>query len=262
MELFKSLNNINRNKTELWVDGHAKDLAAISEFTTLKELWLYRLPKRNIPILTALELPKLEVLSSRLASFPNLNCISHFHTLKTLAVWQCSKLQSLEGLDSISKLRELTLMQNGPLTSLEPIASLEHLEKLVIIGGVFKNQKLSSFEPIARLGKLFKVLDLTGVKLENPDLKPLTHIPEPDEFGLSVRFYPLEQVAMLAAAYPRWGSQLLKLHDNSFSRCKKCGGPRKMLLKARTRDLCPKCDSVKLEKFLADFQLLVEEHKR
>ncbi|MCJ7622673.1 MAG: protein phosphatase 1 regulatory subunit 42 [Anaerolineaceae bacterium] len=261
MELLKSLRNISRRKTELWIDGHAKDLSVLGEFTALKELWLYRVSQQNIPVLEALELPKLEILSIRLASFPDLTSISHFNTINTLAIWQCSKLQSLEGINLLSQLRALTLMQNGTIASLEPIASLEHLEKLAIVGGVFAKQKLLSFEPIAHQRKRFKLLDLSGVKLENPDLSPLTRLPEPDEFGISARFYPLEQVAMLAAAYPRWGDQLMALNDNSYSECKKCAGSKKILFKARSRDLCPQCDAAKIEKFLTEFQLLVEEHK-
>jgi hypothetical protein len=262
MELLKNLKNISRNKIKLWVDGHTKDFSALNEFAALKELWLYRVSKQNIPILAALDLPNLEILSIRLASFPDLTCISHFNTINSLAVWQCSKLRSLEGLNSLSHLRELTLMQNGPITSLEPIATLENLEKLTIIGGVFTNQRLLSFEPIARLDKRFKLLDLSGVKLEDPDLSPLTRLSEPDEFGISARFYPIEQVAMLAAAYPSWGDQLTQLHDNPFSECKKCGGPKKILFKARSRDVCPKCDAVRMEKFLTEFQKQVEEHKK
>jgi hypothetical protein len=226
MELNKSLANVNRSKNKLWVDGHAKDLLSLNEFSELKELWFYRLSKQNIPVLETLDLPKLETLSIRLATFSDLRCISHFCNLSTLVIWQCPKLRSLAGLNSISKLKKLTLMQNGPLSSLEPIAFLEDLEELQIIGGVFSSQSLQSFEPIARLGKRLNILDLSGVKLENPDLEPLTLLPEPSEFGISVRFYPLEQVAKIAAAYPKWGSGLIHLQDNPYSECKKCGEPK------------------------------------
>jgi len=261
MELHKSIGSISRRKTKLWVDGHAKDLAALNEFQALDELWLYRLSKQNMPILASLTLPNLKTLSIRLASFSDLNCVTHFQTLLSLAIWQCSKLRSIEGLETLSGLRELTLMQNGTLTSLEPIAFLEQLEKLTIVGGVFAHQKLSSLEPISRLGKKFKLLELSGVKLEIPDLSPLTRLPEPDAFGISARFYPLEQVALIAATYPRWGRQLMQLRDNNYARCKKCGGPKKILFKARSRDRCPKCEAEKIEQFLTDFELLVDAQK-
>lgn len=152
-------------------------------------------------------------------------------------------------------------MQNGALESLEPIASLTNLDELYVKGGVFARQETSSFEPVARLQKKLKVLDLSGTKCENPDLSPLARLPEPDEFGISARFYPIEQLVILATAYPRWKESLTTLQTNDFSICKKCGGPKKMSFKYRMRDLCPECDSLKIEKFLSDFEKLVSEKK-
>jgi hypothetical protein len=139
---------------------------------------------------------------------------------------------------------------------------LKHLEELAIVGGVFAKQSVLSFEPIARLGKKLKVLDLSGVKLKNPDLSPLSRLPEPDEFGISARFYPLEQIAILAAAFPKWGDQLMQLNDNPYNSCKKCGEPKKILFKYRSRDLCPNCDQTKITKFLTAFQVMVEGYKK
>lgn len=260
--LHESLTNVDRSEIELWIDGHAKDLASLDEFTQLRSLALYRLSKQNISILSGLQLPQLEALSIRLGSFSDLSCISHFVTLKRLCIWQCSKLRSLDGVSSLTDLHNLTLLQTGPLESLEPIVSLNHLEELIVIGGIFSWQALSNFEPIAKLGRKLKLLDLTGTKAENPDLSPLTKLPEPDEFGISARFYPLDQVALLVAAYPKWGSNLMKLDYKGFRNCKKCNGPTKMLFATRSRDVCPKCDSARMEKFLSEFRLLVKQKQK
>ena len=259
MKLLDSLKNSNRKRKTIWVDGHAKDLAVLNEFSALKELRLYRVSKKNIQVLRELNLPNLETLTIRLATFPDLTSIAHIQSITTLVVWQCSKLRSLAGLGSIGQLRELGLMQNGPIEKLDPIAALGNLEKLTLNGGLFVNQKASSFAPIGRLGKKLKLLDLTRVRLENPDLRPLTLLPEPDEFGISARFYPLEQIAMLAAAFPKWGHQLLHLEENPYSKCKKCGGPKLVLFKARSRDACPHCDKERLEKFFSEFHGLVDQ---
>ena len=262
LKLLTSLKGINRNRDKLWVDGHAKDLSALNEFKKLRVLSFYRLSKRNIPIIETLRIPTIEALWLRIASIPDLQCLSYFQGIEELGIWQSHTLKSLKGLGKFKKLKTLFLMQNGPLESLKPIASLSNLEELYINGGIFPaKQEISSVEPIARLGKKFKVLDLSGTKCENPDLSPLARLPEPDEFGISARFYPLDQIAILAAAFPRWKESLLALQTNEFSICKKCGGAKKMTFKYRMRDLCPVCDSLKIEEFLSNFEQLVSEKK-
>ena len=258
-KILQSLRGVDRNRDELWVDGHAKDLSALKEFSNLRVLSFYRLSKRNIPVIASLEIPTLEALWLRIASIPDLQCLSHFHSIEELGIWQSHTLRSLNGLEQFQNLSILFLMQNGALESLEPIASLKNLDELHIRGGLFAKQGAPSFEPIARLQKKLKILDLSGTKCENPDLSPLARLPEPDEFGISARFYPIEQIAILAAAFPRWKESLVDLQTNEFSICKKCGGPKKMTFKYRMRDLCPKCDSLKIEQFLGSFEQLVSE---
>ena len=260
-KLLLSLRGINRNSDNLWVDGHAKDLSTLNEFQNLRVLSFYRLSKRNIPIIESLNIPTLEALWLRIASIPDLQCLSRFHNIQELGIWQSHTFKSLHGLEQFQNLKRLFLMENGELESLEPVASLTNLDELSITGGLFDRQKTSSFEPVARLKKKFRVLDLGGTKCENPDLSPLAHLPEPDIFGISARFYPLEQLAILAAAFPRWKERLMDLQTNDFSICKKCGGPKKMTFKYRMRDLCPECDSQKIEQFLSNFEKLVSEKK-
>jgi len=260
-KILLSLRGVNRNSDDLWVDGHAKDLSALNEFPNLRVLSFYRLSKRNIPVVESLNIPALEALWLRIASIPDLQFLSRFHGITELGVWQSHAFKSLKGLDRFRNLKRLFLMQNGALESLEPVASLTNLEELYVKGGIFARQETSSFEPISRLRKKFKILDLSGTKSENPDLSPLARLPEPDEFGISARFYPIDQLAILAAAFPRWKEGLMDLQTNDFSICKKCGGPKKMSFKYRMRDLCPECDSLKIKQFLSDFERLVQEKK-
>jgi hypothetical protein len=202
-KLLVSLKGINRNRDKLWVDGHAKDLSSLNEFKNLRVLSFRRLSKRNIPIIETLRIPTLEALWLRIASITDLQSLPHFQSIKELGVWQSHTLISLNGLEQFQNLSRLFLMQNGALESLKPIVSFTNLEELYIKGCIFPaKQEISSVEPIARSRKKIKVLDLSGAKCENPDLSHLALLPEPDEFGISARFYPIEQVAILAAAFP------------------------------------------------------------
>ena len=51
--LHTSLAGVERDATMLWVDGTAKDFAALREFAALEALRIYKLPRRNVPVLAS-----------------------------------------------------------------------------------------------------------------------------------------------------------------------------------------------------------------
>ena len=54
-----SLAGVDRGLKTLWVDGTAKDFAALQEFQALAQLTIYRLPRRHVSVLAACRLPRL-----------------------------------------------------------------------------------------------------------------------------------------------------------------------------------------------------------
>lgn len=261
-----SLAGVGRGATALWVDGTAKDLAALREFTALGSLRIYRLPRRNVPVLAGCPLPRLTVLSVRHADAGDLGFLSAFVTLETLNVWQCPKLTRLDGIERLTRLTTLALSDLGAIESLAPLAALTRLRSLALAGGVWTTQGLPSLAPLRALAGL-EQLNLVAAKAIDGDLGPLCDLPRLTKLELSPRNFEPAEIARVAAAHPFWLRWLLDLSDfDQFagsSGCKKCGTHRKVLFLRRKKLLwCPRCEGAKLTALVADFERLVEEKRR
>ncbi len=123
-----SLAGVDRGLAKLWVDGTAKDLAALREFAALADLRIYRLPRRHVPVLAACKPPRLTTLSVRHADAGDLRFLAEFATLETLTVWQCPKLTRLDGVERLTRLDALYFNDLGAIESLAPVAGLTGLQ--------------------------------------------------------------------------------------------------------------------------------------
>lgn len=261
-----SLAGVERGATKLWVDGTAKDLAALREFTALESLRIYRLPRRNVPVLAGCLLPRLTLLSVRHADAGDLGFLSAFVTLETLTVWQSPKVTRLDGIERLTRLTTLAISDIGAIESLAPLAALTGLRSLALAGGVWNTQGLPSLAPLRALAAL-EQLNLVAAKAIDGDLGPLCDLPRLTQLLLSPRNFEPAELARVAAAHPFWLRWLLDLSDfDKFagsSGCKKCGTHRKVLFLRRKKLLwCPSCEGAKLAALLADFERLVEEKRR
>lgn len=261
-----ALAGVGRDATALWVDGTAKDFAALSEFAALASLRIHRLPRRHVPVLAGCRLPRLSVLSVRHADTPDLQFLAGFAGLEALTVWQCPKLTRLDGLERLTRLTVLVLNDLGAIETLAPLAALTGLRALGLTGGVWTTQGLPSLAPLRSLRKLER-LSLAGAKVGDGDLGPLCDLRHLGRLELSPRNFEPAELAGVAAAHPFWRRDLLALPDfDSWAGapgCKKCRSPRKVLFLRRKKLLwCPRCEGAKLAALVADFERLVEEKRR
>jgi len=262
-----SLAGMNRAETDLWVDGTAKDLAALSEFAALTTLRIYRLPRRQVPVFAGLRLPKLATLRLRHVDADDLTFLERFAaTLQTLNVWQSPKIKRLDGVERLTKLGALTIGELGAIESLAPLAAMPGLRVLALTGGVEQAQQLPSLAPLRALTGL-EQLSIEASKVADGDLGPLAALAGVTELALSPRFFDPEEIAAVAAAHPAWHRKLTTLGDfdkwAGTKGCKKCGTGRKVLFLRRKKLLwCPQCEGAKLAANLAAFEQLVEEKKR
>ncbi len=261
-----SLAGVARGLTQLWIDGTAKDFAALREFEALATLQVYRLPRRHVPVLAGCRLPRLTTLSVRHADAGDLGFLSGFVTLETLTVWQCPKLTGLDGIERLTRLTTLALSDLGVIESLAPLAALTELRSLALAGGVWTTQGLPSLAPLRTLARLER-LSLVAAKAIDGDLGPLCDLPRLTHLDLSPRNFEPAEIARVAAAHPFWRRQLLDLDDfdqwAGTAGCKKCGSHRKVLFLRRKKLLwCPRCEGAKLATLVADFERLVEEKRR
>ena len=261
-----SLAGVERGATALWVDGTAKDLAALRDFAALETLRIYRLPRRNVPVLAGCALPRLTVLSVRHADAGDLGFLSGFVTLDTLTVWQSPKVKRLDGVERLTRLTTLAVSDIGAIESLAPLAALTGLRSLALAGGVWNTQGLPSLAPLRALAGL-EQLNLVAAKAIDGDLGPLCDLPRLTQLLLSPRNFEPAEIARVAAVHPFFRRQLLALPDfDTWERapgCKKCKGRRKILFLRRKKLLwCPQCEGAKLAALVGDFERLVEEKVR
>jgi hypothetical protein len=261
-----SLAGVDRGLTNLWVDGTAKDFAALQEFKALTLLRIYRLPRRHVPVLAGCRLPLMTTLSVRLADTGDVQFLAGFATLETLTVWQCSKLTRLDGIERLTRLTILSLNDLGAIESLAPLSALTELRTLNLTGGVWTTQGLPSLAPLRALAKLER-LNLMSAKVLEGDLSPLLDLPRLSHLELSPRYFEPVEIASLAAAHPFFLRELLALPDfdtwNGAPGCRKCKSRRKILFLRRKKLLwCPRCEGAKLAAHIEAFERLVEEKRR
>ena len=264
--LLTSLAGVDRGLTTLWVDGTAKDIAALREFEALATLRIYRLPRRHVPVLAACPLPRLTTLSVRHADAGDLEFLGGFAPLETLTVWQCPKLTRLDGIGRLTRLTSLYFNDLGTIESLAPLAALTGLRILALTGGIEKTQTLPSLAPLHALNQL-EQLHLTSAKVIDGDLSPLADLRRLAQLELSPRYFEPDELARLAAAHPFYLRALLALPDfdtwNGAPGCKKCKSCRKVLFLRRKKLLwCPRCEGAKLAAQVVQFERLVEEKQR
>jgi hypothetical protein len=264
--LHTSLTGLERSAKALWIDGTAKDFSALREFVALKALRIYRLPRRNVPVLARCRLPRLTTLSVRHADAEDFEFLSGFVTLDTLTVWQSPKLKRLDGIERLTRLTIIGLTELGAIESLAPLAALTGLRSLGLSGGMNTTQMLPSLAPLRTLTGLER-LNLTAAKVSDGDLDPLCDLSGLTHLELPPRGFEPAEIARVAAAHPFWRRQLLQLQDfdqwAGTGGCKKCGTHRQVLFLRRKKLLwCPKCEGAKLAALVADFERLVEEKRR
>ena len=261
-----SLAGVDRGLTMLWVDGTAKDFATLREFEALTLLQVYRLPRRHVPVLAGLRLPRLTTLSVRHADAGDLHFLAGFTTLETLTVWQCPKLTRLDGIEQLTRLTTLSFNDLGAIESLAPLAALTGLRILALTGGVWTTQGLPSLAPLRALTRLER-LNIMSAKVFEGDLSPLADLQRLSHLDLSPRYFEHVEIARLATAHPFWLRELLALPEfdtwNGAPGCKKCKSRRKILFLRRKKLLwCPRCEGAKLAAHIEEFERLVEEKRR
>jgi hypothetical protein len=261
-----SLAGVDRGLKTLWVDGTAKDFAALQEFQALAQLTIYRLPRRHLSVLAACRLPRLTTLSVRHADADDLQFLGKLATLEALTVWQSRKIKSLDGIGRLTRLAELYINDIGAIESLAPLEPLTGLRTLALTGGVQTTQALPPLAPLKALVGLDQ-LHITAAKVSDGDLSPLADLKQLTRLELSPRSFEPAELACVAAAHPFFLRDLLALPDfdawAGAPGCKKCKSGRKVLfLRSKKLLWCPQCEGAKLKALVAEFEQLVEEKRR
>ena len=232
----------------------------LAENPQRRELAIFTVHHRDLERMKGLDRLPLTSLGLRWISAPDLKRVPLPGTLRDLAIWHCSKLRSLDGLEAAADLRTLVLEDNGPLEDAGALAGLKHLSTLSIQGGFVSKQKILSLEALE--GLPIRNLTLRAVQAGGVDLSPVARLSQLERLDIHGPNFDPAELAKVAAAHPWFLDQLLDLEDYGLKgmKCKKCNGTQKQMFLRRKKFLwCPKCDEKGLQRTIEGFLDLVEK---
>ena len=196
--------------------------------------------KSDLKRLKGLETLSLSFLGLRWLSAVDLTAVPLPATLKEIRVWHSNKLKSLNGVEAAPDLELLDLRENGPLEDATALRALPKLHTLSIAGGHSSLQNLASLDFLEELP--IRHLTLIAVNGSSLDLDPVARLPHLEKLDLHGPNFVPDELAKVAAAYPWFLDQLMKLPDYPIEgmACKKCSGRKKELfIKGKKRALVP-----------------------
>ena len=185
----------------LTLDGHLRDISALSGCTNLEKL---RLSSSYFWDLSALGgLSSLKELSLTAYQVTDIGPIGNLRNLETLYL-DCSNLADLSPLSSLPALRELTVDHGDSIRDIRPLEKLGTLEKLSLT-----NCRISDVSPLSGLHNL-TVLEVMGSPLSDVGpLRGLTNLQTLNLFADEISdVSPLQELKNLRELY---------LHENNIS---------------------------------------------
>lgn len=247
-----------------YIEGKDLDVQSLlAEAPRPTELSIFTVRNKDLHKLHRLDELPLKILGLRWISAPDLREVPLPKSLTDIAIWHCSKLRSLEGLEQAPNLKSLVLEDNAPLENSGAIGTLKKLETLYIQGGMVSLQKINNLDAIE--GLPIKLLGVRGIQGSHIDLSPVARLPYLRELDIHGPNFRPEELAKVAAAHPWFLDQLLDLADYKLGgmRCKNCNGLQKQMFLRRKKFLrCPKCDASEIQKAIDGFLQLVEQAHR
>lgn len=185
---------------------------------------------------------------SPLGDLSNLEYIHYFFNQKATGLWDMKNNESLRG---------LALYDFSKLHTIEKIATAPKLEYFAIGNRVWSKMVIESLKPLVHSSVLHfawwgnKILDNDYMCLAQSNIK---------EIDMSIKQFKMEELAKIVASIPDLKGKITKpytesclIWQNEKTTCYHLCKGKKSLLKGR--------DDGKLEKYLADFNCLVEGYK-
>jgi Leucine-rich repeat (LRR) protein len=226
VKTYPSLDDVPRDIQALFVHGNEKGILKLPEFQNLEILSVYKLSARYAPVL--LEMNNLKQLYIRDLQTTDLQCLANLENLTDLLLFQSGQVKSLKGIEWLSQLITLALDSHNELDTLQPLSHLSNLQGLRISRGLWKSVNIVSLGDLEKLQQL-KYLSFNDVLVKDNQYLPLTRFKQLEEIEVGGN-YSLEQLALMAAAYPQFPHlRKISLFANNYLPCKK-GGLSKLVL--------------------------------
>ncbi|MES2819411.1 MAG: hypothetical protein V4812_10550 [Pseudomonadota bacterium] len=229
---------------------------------TLPELkhvrWLNLWSQVNQPLFdAACEMSNLESLQIKWSSIKSLEQIRRLQNLLFFSIGSSTKIESIEPVAALQSLKLLDIENFKSVSDFSPLFQLSGLESLSVTGSMWSRQKIGSLEPFASMTWL-RSLCIDTSHLDS--LRAFANLTKLENLGIGGRL-PMEEYAWLSAKLPntacRWFDAYLDLSASGYSPCKRCKNPSMVMLTGRgARTLCRICESGKVEKHAAAFQMI------
>ncbi len=163
----------------------------------------------------------------------------------------------------LEKLEGLYLYDLGALHSVDPLRYLRKLRLFALDAGITGTRmRLNSLRSIGRVLSLRKLALGGRLEIASGGFQSLTELQKLSELSVAP-CYPLEDLAILASAYPKlcWYTTH-PLRRSAASKCRKCGDKKSIPIGKGSKALCERCDFEKVARFVEQFSTLVERHRK
>ncbi len=185
---------------------------------------------------------------SPLGKLKHLEHVELYWNIRADRLWDMSENENLKSVrirDAKRMTQDLNLFKTSPT-----------IKYISICGSMFNNTPLPSFDCFAEI-KTLKKLFLYSIKPQDPSISFLDTLPSLEEFNFDAGMLTTEEIAKIVAYYPHLrGSALCAYNkcDAIMNDVRVCGFRKPSL------DL-PK-DKKRLDKYIAEFDALVEKYTR
>jgi Leucine-rich repeat (LRR) protein len=146
---------------------------SIFDCKSLKKVLLCKYKSKDGDLSLFNNLPNLESLCFKICNINRIGGISNLRNLKELEIHWASKLDSLQGLESLTTLKKLAIETCRSLRRIDEISALTNLEWL----DLSNNGRIETIKPLARLKKLKKLLLIESTNIVDGDLSVLLTLP-------------------------------------------------------------------------------------
>lgn len=184
---------------------------------------------------------------SPLAHLKKLQAVEIYWNIRATQLWDMSQNESLYYL-SIDSARKLTY-------ELPLLNTAKNLQNVSVCGSMFEAYPLKSLDAFSGMTSL-QHLKLFEVKLENHNFDVLDSLSALERFDFHAGMLKTEEIAYLCAKYPKLSGQSLcayNTEDALLNDVRVCGYRKPGLDLPRQQK--------RLDKYIADFQKLVEAYK-
>jgi hypothetical protein len=185
---------------------------------------------------------------SPLADLSRLEEVDIYWNIRADKLWDLSRNDALKTI-SISDAKKLT-------RNLDLLKTSNVMETVFVSGSVFDNYPMESMECFGGMPAL-KHLWLNKIRLNNKTMEPLKTMPRLERFDFDAGMLTTEEIAWLVARYPNLSGKCLCAYnkeDALLNDVRVCG--------FRKPGLDLPQQQKRLDKYVAQFQALVEQYKR